>query len=64
MPEQKRQRLDDVPEFQRLSEHDKTMILRRMMTVYAAHRHPHRSTEMAKVIDRIIAELKAGQRGY
>jgi hypothetical protein len=54
--------LSDMPEHQRLSPAEQKSLLRRIMTVYAAHRHPQRGEKVAKVIDQIKQELKSGHR--
>lgn len=56
------QELHEMPEWKRLSDYEQTIIIRRMMRVYAAHRHPERGVRIGEIIDKIKRELKAGQR--
>ena len=58
----RKQGLDDIPEFRRLSEHEKSQYTRRLLKVYAAHSHPERADELDKEFERIIKEVKSGHR--
>lgn len=57
-----KQRLDDIPEFKRLSEHEKTQYTKRLMRVYGSHSHPQRAAELDKVFEQIVKEVKSGHR--
>jgi hypothetical protein len=58
----KQSRLDEMPEFKRLSEHEKTQYTRRLLKLYATHSYPERGVELHKEIERIIEEVKSGHR--
>lgn len=55
------QKLHKMPEYQSLSAQERNRIVRRVMAVYAAHRHPERNAEVRKVVEQIKSELKAGR---
>lgn len=59
MPEQ---RLVDMPEYKRLTDYERSVITRRLLKVYTAHKHPERGYRIGEIIDKIKAELRAGQK--
>ena len=54
--------LEHEPEYQKLSDGEKLQIVRRMMKVYAAHRHPERGKAVQAEVKKIVAELRSASR--
>jgi len=50
--------LEQIPQYQALSDAEKRKVVNRLLKVYAAHRHPERGRAIGREVDKIIAELK------
>lgn len=51
-------KLRDDPEYQKLSEHEKTLVLRRLITVYNAHNYRERGDAVRAEEIKIVSELR------